>query len=93
MPGLGFITWIAGSRVGRWISTALAGAALGLALLWKLRRSIRNSVELEHKVDRLEGAIKADERMDHADIGAGASDDDNREWLRERGTRRSKPRS
>lgn len=31
--------------------------------------------------------VKADRRMDDADIGIGASTDDNREWMHERGKR------
>ena len=86
------MAWLLASRVGRWAAGILTALLLGLTLIWNMRRSIRKSVELETQVDRLEGAIEADERMDHADTGSGASDDDNREWLRERGTGRRKPR-
>ena len=86
------ISWLVGSRVGRWIGKVLAGAVLALGLLWKLKRDARKEVELENAVDRLEGAVEADRRMDHADIGVDASDDDNRDWLRERGNRRGRPR-
>jgi hypothetical protein len=80
------------TRLGRRVAAALAGLALALGMLWNLRRGIRRTVKLETTVERLEGALKADERMDHADTGHGASDDDNRDWLRERGTRRRKSR-
>ncbi len=93
MTPLGALSWLTGSRVGRWAAGALTGLLLVLAFIWNMRRSIRKTVELETEVDRLQGAVKADERMDHADIGSGASDDDNREWLRERGTGRRKPGS
>lgn len=87
-PWWPLVSWVTDSRLARWLSALVAG----LALWFTMRRSIRRGVELEIKADRLEGAVKADERMDHADIGTGASDDDNREWLRARGARRSKPR-
>lgn len=82
-----------GTKVGRGIATALAAAAIFLAAMWQMRRGIRKNVELENEVDRLRGAAEADRRMDHADIGTGASDDDNRDWLYERGTGKRKPRS
>lgn len=90
LSGLSFLTR---SRAGQWVGKALAGAVLVFGLLWKLKRDTRKQVELENTVDRLKGAIAADERMDHADFDPDASDDDNREWLRKRANRRRKPGS
>ena len=86
----GLVTAVAQSRFGRWIAGAVMGLALFAGMLWQMRRGILKTVKLENEVDRLKGAVKADDRMDHADIGSGASDDDNREWLRERGSKRGK---
>ena len=78
------------TSLGRRIAAALAALALAFGMLWNMRRGIRRTVKLETTVERLEGALQADERMDHADTGHGASDDGNRKWLRERGSRRRK---
>ena len=84
---------VVGSKIGRRVSAILSGLLLVLVMIWKMRSGIRHTVELENKVERLQGAVKADERMDHADTGDGVSDADNRDWLRKRGSRRGKPRS
>lgn len=86
------VSWITGSKAARRIGAAFAAFAAVLAVVWEMRRSIRKNVKLETEVDRLKKATEADKRMDHADTGHGASDADNREWLRERGARGRKPR-
>lgn len=86
------VSWVINSNAARRVGSALALFAAALALIWEMRRSTKKNVKLEAEVDRLKGAAEADERMDHADTGNGASDADNRDWLRERGSRRSKPR-
>lgn len=85
------IGWLIGSKWGRRIGAALAAAAAVLVLIWEMRRGIRRNAKLEIETERLRGAVKADRRMDHADTGDGASDADNREWLRERGRRKPRP--
>ncbi|WP_136686057.1 hypothetical protein [Falsirhodobacter xinxiangensis] len=59
-------------------------ALVGVAVAYLRGRSAGRKQE-QGKVAR--DTIKADRRMDDADIGIGASTDDNREWMHARGKR------
>ena len=79
--------WLLTTSAGRTIvgiAVATVAVLASIAVLLRIgasREKQRNEIKL-----RREGWL-ADRRMDHADDGFGASDDDNREWLRERGQR------
>ena len=71
--------WLAWGRCKAWALLA-GGVALALVGVYATgRRDARAAA----KVDALKSDAKAHERMNHADLGIGASDSANIAWLRE----------
>jgi type II secretory pathway pseudopilin PulG len=77
--------WFGASTVGRALVGALAMLAAILVVLQGIGRTSAQREREKHAIRELRQAAEARRRMDHADIGHHDIDDD-REWLRARGS-------